>query len=156
MAKQIIPKRMRHDASSASDAGGDAPSSRSVKTVVFPPPKTLGDRVCLDGSFIPAPGIHISKESGMFRWKLYPSLPLQLPQTRLHPWESPSNDDHYPKMLKTTPTGYLNCPPENKHVTRFSCLPSLSPLSGGLKGYLGVLVVTKPFLIQFDLVWFGL
>ncbi|MGE9805772.1 hypothetical protein ACQP3L_34940, partial [Escherichia coli] len=67
-------------------------------------------------------------------------------QTLLHFRKSP-NDDPPPEMLKTTPTGYLNCLPENRLVVFPSPLCGAGKLSGSI-----ISIKCGLFPIQFDLV----
>ena len=69
------------------------------------------------------PYIYPKSLEGLGRSSIPSTLHWELPQFRLHPQESSPNDDHSPGILKTTPTGYLNCSPENKHVVFQSFLP---------------------------------
>lgn len=82
-------------------------------------------------------------------------LPWELPQSRLHLQESIPNDYPSPERVKTTPIGYLNCPPENKYMASPVLHPPLRVLP---EGHLGALASIKPglLLIRSDLVWFGL
>ena len=89
---------------------------------LFTPTESLGIGLA------PAPGIHIFKESGMLGWKFYPKPPfLGVASVQTLFPESTPNDDPSPEMFKITPKGYLNCPPENKHMVFGSFSPVSSP-----------------------------
>ena len=68
-------------------------SERKKKhSMVLPHMRTVAYNIyvfCLGGSVTPSPGIHVSKESGMLGWRLYPKPPP--PQSCLSPDSTPEN-----------------------------------------------------------------
>lgn len=75
---------------------------------------------------------------------------LVLPPSRLHPYESPPNDDTPPRDAQNHSHTVLKCPPENKHTGFQSSF--LSPLCRATKPSRSVISI-KPrlFLIWSDL-----
>lgn len=108
------------------------------------------------GSFTPNPGIHITKESGIFWRKFHPKpwhaftqrvwdvlleaspqSPPSLPHLSANSaatWRPPP-----PEMLKAISTGFLNCPPGNRCLVFLVSLFHLLP--GVLENHPGVLCI---------------
>ena len=80
----------------------------------------------------------------------------ELPQSRLHLRESLPKGDPSLEMLKTTPTGCLNCPPRDKLVVSHSYFLISSLRVWKATGSISIHSKHGLFLYQFDLVWFGL
>lgn len=121
----------------------------------------------------PQPQASIHSESGVFGWKLrsspwYPyihpkslecsggsSIPSPLPWSYLSPDSTPEKTHQMmtpsPEMLKTTPTGHLNCPQEKKCVA----FQSSSPVSslGGWKAVWNCLYPLNLGFLKICLIW---
>ena len=93
---------------------------RQLKSAIF----SLGEPMCLLKRH-PSPWHPYIQRV----WHVWVEVPSQAPSPRscFSPDSTPEKARQMmtpsPKMLKTTPTGYLNCPPENKLMVFWSSFP---------------------------------
>lgn len=104
---------------------------------------------CSGGNSTSAPSTHIPRV-----WNVLVEAPPQLSSPiSLSPNPAPPNTAPPREMLKTTPTGYLNCTSENRHVVFLVSHPHPHSPLWGLENHPGAFYPLNLgfFIIRFDL-----